>query len=234
MDADDDLGFDEGGNAEQDDVHLMEDSGDESQAESISLSELINAADAGPDSDLEGDNAKDEEDLADASAASAVPRAAAQADDVASADISARGPADRVPAGPRRDPRPTLLASFESWGDLRYNEEAEHIMAVCPLHTNCRRTRTVHPSSTARNPGQGRPIGWLCCWLQLADRFSTAAEHTSQEALKLITLEGRRQARERFMRSEAGRGLARHERARFDHELHDEPVRCLELEQSMS
>ena len=163
----------------------------------------------------------------EASAAAAAAEPDIAADSVADADV---GPApDHADTPhPRAEPRPTTVVGFKSLGDLRFNAKDSHIMAVCrhPDHVDCRITRTVNPATAPRqistNPSQGRPIGFLCAWLNAAGQCSSAQEHKQMAVPRHLGLLSRQEARAEFMREPHAADVASHERTRNDAEP-DEP-----------
>ena len=69
-------------------------------------------------------------------------------------------------------------------GSLRYNFRSQNIVAHCSYHigSNCRRTRTAKPPA-GKSTGltsQGRPVGLLAAWLEQAQNFASAKEHSAQ------------------------------------------------------
>ena len=202
--------------------HLLEDADDGSSAgESVPRSEIVeeleHASPREPDeSELTG----------------AVPSAASHA---ASADAeNAAGPVLAEPrvVGVRREGRPTTVVPFARYGDLRFNAEASHIVAVCsnPKHGalgDCRRIRTVNAAAgrtVSFNPNQGRPIGLLSAWLKASLSYDTAEEHKSSMALRMISREDRIQARAEFMQEANAAFIAESERERFEGEPEEPDV----------
>ena len=101
---------------------------------------------------------------------------------------------------------------FPPHGSVRYNFKASNLVAHCTFHSdNCRRSRTTKAHVNAsRFPGQGRPMGNLIAWLDQADKFATAKEHSSQCK---PTLQERREARQKLNSSpEAMSWAAKYER----------------------
>ncbi|CAE7215305.1 unnamed protein product [Symbiodinium sp. CCMP2592] len=151
------------------------------------------------------------------------PSAAADGEEVASG--SKDGPAAAGKA--RREGQATDKVSFLLYGDIRFNHEENHLMAVCAVHEDCRKARTCNAALAAhlvaRNPFQGRPLGLLTAWLKLGSKFKTAAEHKGASAMKSISFQDRQQARSEFLSKPGARELASNERARLSYEDDDEP-----------
>ena len=140
----------------------------------------------------------------------------------------ASGSRDAPAAGKaRKEGQATDKVSFLLYGDLRFNHEENHLMAVCAVHDDCRKARTCNAATAAhlvsRNPFQGRPLGLLTAWLKLGSKFKTAQEHKAASVMKAISFQDRKQARSEFLRSPAAKELASHERARLSYESDDEP-----------
>ena len=131
------------------------------------------------------------------------------ADEVA-ADAEAPGPSA---AGPRAGGHGPMALDFEKQefkfsghGRFRYYKHTKALIAVCPLHADCRMERTCRAREGldalgAVNPksmwaGQGRPIGILGSWLKAATEFDTQQAHIKNFR---HTHECRLQAREEFM-----------------------------------
>ena len=194
-------------------LDLLHDEEVRSEASSTPWSEYV--ADA-----LEGEDPGDDGGLGAEASAAAEPEI--HADSVDHVDAAEA-------AHPRAEPRPTTVVGFKSLGDLRYNAKDSHIMAVCrhPDHVDCRITRTVNAASAARqiatNPAQGRPLGFLCAWLNAAGRCSSATEHKQLAVPRHLSLQSRQEARAEFMREEEATAIASMERARNDGEP-DEPA----------
>lgn len=96
-------------------------------------------------------------------------------DSMARFNEAAPGPAYVVSKG---------LADFTvkvPYGTLRLYMASNTIVATCDRHgPRCRCNRKYTPAVKAGNPGQGRPIGLLCSWLQLshAPLVDTKRKHT--------------------------------------------------------
>eukprot|EP00438_Fugacium_kawagutii_P025200 Skav218086 [mRNA] locus=scaffold3382:127476:129074:- [translate_table: standard] len=138
------------------------------------------------------------------------------------------GQAPAPKAAPKKSskaPRPAALERMAdirfdySHGSVRYNIKAQNLVAHCSFHSgNCRRTRTVKESK--QNRSQGRPIGLLAAWLEMAEQYETAAQHSADCR---PSLERRQSARRRFEEKDgAQKFCADHERAKRDGE-DDEP-----------
>lgn len=138
----------------------------------------------------------------------------------ASDEVEPQAAAESQPPEPApglvREPRAGKIADdrwdVEPNGSVRYNFRAENLVAHCSYHSgNCRRTRTVRAPTTFKNPGQGRPLGLLCAWLERAREYATAKEHSADCR---PTLQQRVEARQRFEASEDAKAWAdRFERA---------------------
>ncbi|CAE7197677.1 unnamed protein product [Symbiodinium sp. CCMP2592] len=141
--------------------------------------------------------AEQDEDQNPEEASKSKPSAAAEGKEVASG--SKDGPAGKT----RREGQATDKVSFLLYGDIRFNHEENHLMAVCAVHEDCRKARTCNAATAAhlvaRNPFQGRPLGLLSAWLKLGSKFKTAAEHKAASTMKSISFQDRQQARSEFL-----------------------------------
>ena len=103
-------------------------------------------------------------------------------------------------------------------GDLRYNIKSKSFYAECKLHEQCRATRTsqapARPSD--RNRGQGRPLGLLAAWLDIAAQCVSPADHKSR--IVEISRADREKARIELKGISGSQDLFTHERARRDEE----------------
>ena len=98
---------------------------------------------------------------------------------------------------PRRAPISELKMAVGEH-ELHFNLSGEYLRAHCNAHPNCRRQRTVLPSSFAtHNQGQGRPIGLLVDWLERANDFDSKASHMKAKAPNHAQRDA---ARQRFKR----------------------------------
>ena len=207
---------------------LLEDKGNAedtaSEADSIPWSELSGVLSEQPDGE-EDDASKSKPSSARPEAPAGEPSHSDAAEIGAQEDhhMAARGP-DKAP---RKEPQSTTLLRFEEHGDLRYNKEDEHIMAVCKYHHGCRKTRTVHAPTGAKllsNPGQGRPVGLLCAWLMCGKDHTSAESHKAESVLRGISFDDRRKARRECMTMAGASEFVCFERARSSAEAEDEPA----------
>lgn len=85
----------------------------------------------------------------------------------------------RGPQGPKAPKiQPDDRVEVPPWGSVRYNFKGENMVAHCEYHEgNCRKTRTV---KAGRSAGQGRPMALLVSWLNQADNYETAKQHSSE------------------------------------------------------
>ena len=111
---------------------------------------------------------------------------------------------------PRAERMQDIRFSCSAYGDIRYNVKATNLVAHCSFHSgNCRRTRTVKPPASSRGraqAAQGRPLGLLKAWLDLASDYASAAEHS---ALCRPSLQQRQAARASLLASEGGAEFSR-------------------------
>ena len=100
------------------------------------------------------------------------------ADNVVVAAVSVAEPAKRtMTIGERRRPEgPDDSIHVTGYGEIRWNELSQRLIAVCkvPGHGDCRRSRTVNSGTRL---GQGRPIGLLTHWLLQAETAKDGQSH---------------------------------------------------------
>ena len=94
----------------------------------------------------------------------------------------------------------------------------ENIVAVCPLHTDCKKKRTLKSGNRA---GQGRCLGFLVSWLQSGSEYRDQKHHVNGFA---TTLPKRQRARQDFMQLPNADHWGTKERPKASEEP-DEPVR---------
>ena len=136
-------------------------------------------------------------------------------------DALARMGLDYVRAAPVPEDR---IALPGMGGELRYNVSGDYMRAYCSRHPECSRQRTTRESEfeTPVARGQGRPVGALCCWLKMGERFDSRETHM---AAKTGTLQQRVDARSSFLQIEGAVEFAtEHERPPRDGES-DEPAK---------
>ena len=122
---------------------------------------------------------------------------------------------------PCREAHATTLVVFREYGDIRYNAEAGHIVAICNnpnhgAHGDCRKIRTVKGPvgrTALFNPHQGRPLGLLSAWLKVGSVYETAEDHKSGRVLTGLTREQRARARSEFMQESDSALISQFERA---------------------
>lgn len=96
--------------------------------------------------------------------------------------------------------------------DLRFEAVCRHHQTAGDDATLCRLTRTAKASR--RKKAQGRPVGLLASWLEMASQHQSKADHCARFWVSAcITREHRRAARARLMALPNGRDLAACERA---------------------
>ena len=110
-------------------------------------------------------------------------------------------------------------------GNLRFYTKKQEIVAHCTEHSeDCRKARTVKPSSAPSRSGQGRPIGLLVAWLNDPDSHACAqgisAAHTRTSVPRY---QDRLTAREAFNQIPGSSIFAQHERPRRANE-DEEPM----------
>ncbi len=99
--------------------------------------------------------------------------------------------------GERRRPEgPDDSIRVTSYGEIRWNELSQRLIAVCkvPGHGDCRRSRTVNSGTRF---GQGRPIGLLTHWLLQAETTKDGQSHRKMTDAP-IDLQQRIEARKVF------------------------------------
>ena len=119
-------------------------------------------------------------------------------------------------------------ASFEGFGELRYNIRQNNIVAICgnPRHgSECKRTRTCKSPPrdriTVSNLHQGRPVGLLAAWLEQSFEHSSSESH--REAINSITHSQRVAARARFEKGGESQTILCRERKKPDGEDSEPP-----------
>ena len=65
-------------------------------------------------------------------------------------------------------------------GELRYYNKGQRVVAHCPCHMNCVRTRGFQGSTSKARAGQGRPLGFLARWMELGHVCSVEEHNTLQ------------------------------------------------------
>lgn len=106
-------------------------------------------------------------------------------------------------------------------GYLCYYESSQSFVAECNIHGRCRRTRTAKAGSGQKGIAQGRPLGQLAAWLEMAqaDQAASAWGHKWEV---WPDLEQRRAARQRLVEIAEFRTLLDKERPKREGEG-DEP-----------
>ena len=127
------------------------------------------------------------------------------------------------PHGPRKTGEPTTVVVLPDLGEIRFNKVENNYIAICkdPRHVGgaeCKRVRTANAPSGRRgsNPGQGRPLGLLVRWLQLAPSHATSEGH--KRAIDGIRRADRVTAREVFKTLDGALALKAFERPSRDDE----------------
>jgi len=101
-------------------------------------------------------------------------------------------------------------------GEIRFYEKNLRVVAHCPCHTNCVRSRSFAGSLVAKRAGQGRPLGFLARWLEMGAHLS-AYEHNRLQPGG-TPFEERLDARERLEACNGSDRLFRRERPLRDDE----------------
>ena len=83
-------------------------------------------------------------------------------------------------------------------GELRFYTKNLRVVAYCPWHLQCVRTRSVRrpPPTGKKQRGQGRPLGFLAAWLELGATLD-ADQHNSLQP-NGVDIEQRLAARSRL------------------------------------
>jgi hypothetical protein len=83
---------------------------------------------------------------------------------------------DDVVFAPKKDKADVMLVFSD--GAVRYYASSQTLVATCKHHgSRYRLTKTVSHRFNARNPGQGRPLGLLCAWMEAGAAMPHGALH---------------------------------------------------------
>ena len=98
-------------------------------------------------------------------------------------------------------------------GEIKYKPGSRDLFAKCFTHPNCFKTRTVNES--ARNPFQGRPLGFLSSWCCDASMYGDKSDHNKA----CVPSKASRVASRRRLTLETNYGFfAEKERKKYDYE----------------
>lgn len=116
--------------------------------------------------------------------------------------------------GGTRSSEDVYTLQVRHFGEIRYNERAKTMQAVCrnPGHEDCRKTKTTDPKS---KNSSGRPLGFLIAWLEDCFGWDTKLNHV--HSCK-PSLESRQKAREWFERNSTNPDFGTFEKARRPNE----------------
>ena len=135
------------------------------------------------------------------------------------------GPAAECSAVPGGSRGPNVHTDYVWWssngGKISFYAKQRIFEAVCPnkdKHGRCVKTKSAKADARGRNPSQGRPLGYLLCWLDAA-----MCPHKTSKVLHMdadFSYIARRDARARAIASgdAALLELLQCEREPFDHE----------------
>lgn len=201
----------ESGTDSDDDDHgneiPSEDSDSNSSSSSSSDEELRDCSDYAPDTDVD-EGVADED--------TSAPAAPSSSSGAAIAPVPASG------SGLPRE-KATCI-TIPGFGELRYHEKTQNIVAFCHTHKtthDCRRGRTVTANSS--RAGQGRPIGLLVAWLLDPDSHGA-----TPDAKRFVhPFDARLAARRHFNALDGSTVFAQCERGKFETETYDEPQKIL-------
>ena len=99
------------------------------------------------------------------------------------------------------------------FGKISVYRKQNRFEAVCNQHDGkCVLTRSGKEHKGVGREGQGRPVGLMAAWLDMADCFDTAAEHMNPMVPVCVAREDRQAARERVKVLEGGVALLGQER----------------------
>lgn len=123
------------------------------------------------------------------------------------------------PRRPAVDPNHVMLLGN---GSITYYEAGNYFVAECDKHggghpSKCKRTRTATASRGGHGP-QGRPLGFLCAFLEHCESPDIHDAHSHYEAAKHLSFEQRRAARRMFSTAAGAEHLLCKERPRREGE----------------
>ena len=196
------------------------DSDDEDHGNEVPSDDSSSSGDDSADDDLCGysDYAPDTEDDAEVT-----DKDTSLAVEAAPASSSSGAVAPEPASGSGLHREKATCITIPGYGELRYHEKTQNIVAFCHTHKatcDCRRSRTVCENSS--RAGQGRPIGLLVAWLL------DPASHDGDGAKRFVhPFEARLAARRHFNALDGSTEFAQCERRRHETETDDEPRKIL-------